>query len=116
MDKHPARQIRLDGDDASRAQSMGEDVTRALSAVEEMVRSRLGDAAGGDTQAGDAQGSNGENRKSIVAIRVFNNDKDVFSDGSTFCGVYDYTAQVCRDCNDDEWALAAQAAEQAGHL
>jgi hypothetical protein len=102
MDDNPARQVRLDGEEASRAQSMGEDVTRALAAVEEMVRSRLGNSEGGYD----------ENQKSIVAIRVFNNDKDIFSDGSTFCGVYDYTAQVCRDCSGDEWALAAQAAQR----
>jgi hypothetical protein len=107
MTKRSSRQVRLEDEDASRAQTMGEAVTQALSAVDEMVRSKL---------RGAPYGEYGEGGRTIVAIRVFNNDKDIFTDGSTFCGVYDYTAQVCRDCTDEEWALAEQGAQQAQHL
>lgn len=91
----------LEGEDLGRVRGMGEGSKMGLAALARFVLTRV---YGEDAATADVR----------YAHVVFNNDTQVFSDGSTVCGAYQDPPGICRECTDSEWALAAQAVKKMG--
>jgi hypothetical protein len=91
----------LEGDDLTRARGMAEDSGAALQTFARFVV----DQVYGDEKPADA-------RLKFASV-TFGNDTKVFTDGESFCGVYQDPPGVCRECTQEEWDLAHQAAQKA---
>ncbi|HEX8581443.1 MAG TPA: hypothetical protein VF640_03905 [Acidimicrobiales bacterium] len=105
MDDRQRRQARpetrLDGEELGQARGLGEGPKTGLAALARFVLTRVyGDDAASTTVK--------------YAHVVFDNDTQVFSDGTTVCGAYQDPPGICRECTDLEWSLAAQAARKVG--